>query len=308
LTWQDKTSILWLKSTILKIAAVLLQYLHTHKRLDLPGIGTFTLDANTGPDPDYKTKDIQPDAIAFESNVATGHNEDLIKYISSETGKMKALAAADLDSYLQSAQQFLNIGKPFLIEGIGNLVRVRSGEFSFSPGDNASEKIKEYSIRNTLDANSPEKSFNYNDVFNPPKEKISWRKPVMALLLLAGLALTVLGGYALYKKTLKKNNAELQPENNNGTVIVPDTSNRIQNTATPVINPGVYKFVLEVADSQRAYFRYNQLKSYQWKVELEKKDPASYHLFLKLPAAVTDTARIADSLKILIGRKVFVEQ
>ena len=33
-----------------------------------------------------------------------------------QTGKIKALASADLESYLELAQQFLNIGKPYLLE------------------------------------------------------------------------------------------------------------------------------------------------------------------------------------------------
>ena len=88
------------------------------------------------------------EGVSFESNVLAKETAELIGFISSQAGKMKALAAADLDSHLELAQQFLNIGKPFLFEGIGSLVKLQSGKFEFITGDAVTEKIKEHSSRN----------------------------------------------------------------------------------------------------------------------------------------------------------------
>ena len=59
------------------------------------------------------------DGVRFESKPFLKDTPDLIAFIAEKTGKMRALAAADLDSHLVLAEEFLNIGKPFAFEGIG---------------------------------------------------------------------------------------------------------------------------------------------------------------------------------------------
>ena len=109
----------------MKLAPLLAKYLYTHKRLDLPGIGTFLFDPSAIIESESSkyNKPRNMEGISFESNVLAKETAELIGFISTQAGKMKALAAADLDSHLELAQQFLNIGKPFLFEGIGSLVK-----------------------------------------------------------------------------------------------------------------------------------------------------------------------------------------
>ena len=45
-----------------------------------------------------------------------------------------ARASADLDSYLVLGKQFLNIGKPFIIEGLGVLEKSQQGDYEFRQG------------------------------------------------------------------------------------------------------------------------------------------------------------------------------
>ncbi|MEK7225799.1 MAG: hypothetical protein AAB221_08960, partial [Bacteroidota bacterium] len=112
----------------MKLAPLLAQYLYTHKRLDLPGIGSFVLHSTDVDEPDNNKqgKPIRPEDIHFDNNPGLKEAPDLIQFIAGQTGKIKALAAADLDSHLSIIQQFLNIGKPFLLEGIGSLVKIKS--------------------------------------------------------------------------------------------------------------------------------------------------------------------------------------
>lgn len=315
----------------MKLAPLLAQYLYSTKRLDLPGIGSFLLDpaVNIDPEPGKQQKPAVAEGITFESNPATKESAELISYISAQSGKMKALAAADLDSFLELAQQFLNIGKPFMLEGIGSIIKIRSGQYEFTPGTLLSEKLKELPAKEKVlaPAAANEESFNnYNPLIAPRPASAKWRKPVLAFLIIAGAGLAVWGGYTISKRFADKNTtvaASAADSNSPQTVIVPETtivpadSVPVQTTQAPVQAPppattvdlpaGKYKYILETANRKRAFERYNKLKTYEWNVNMETKDSVVFKLYLVLPTLVQDTARVRDSLSVVNGRKVYIE-
>ena len=61
-------------------------------------------------------------------------DNDLIDFIVQNTKKIKPLASADLDSFLTLGRQFLNIGKPFTIQNLGTLEKLKSGDLNLNPG------------------------------------------------------------------------------------------------------------------------------------------------------------------------------
>ncbi len=299
----------------LKLPPLLLQYLNTHKRLDLPGIGTFFINDPVNTDPENHKHDKQAglETVSFESNAAIKQSPELVQFIADQTGKIKALAAADLESHLALAQQFLNIGNPFLFEGIGNLVKIRSGEFALTSGTGMSEKNKEYTSREKKDSPASGESLSdYKKIFYSGNVKIKWRKPVVIILVIAGLALAVWGGYTVYKMTTAKNNSGVKDKNKKKeTIPVSDTVMHQKDSAAQTvqnISAGMQKFILEVSDAKRAFERYGRLKTFQWNVQMETKDSVSYKLFLVLPASASDTSHIIDSLSLLNGRRVYIEQ
>ncbi len=307
----------------MKLAPVLAQYLYTHKRLDLPGLGTFLLDPAviTEPENSKQGKHINLEGVSFETNTSIKDSPELIQFISAQTGKIKALASADLDSHLSLAQQFLNIGKPFMLEGIGSLEKSSTGEFSFRSGQMLSVPMKDNSAKEkSAERPVDESAGDYKSVFYLPKTKAKWRKPIAVLLLVAGLAFAIWGGYTVYKRTTAKNNKAPIEEKKDETVLVQDTSTSVQqkdNTVkpapiavTPVTMAGNYKFVIETAVKERALSRFGKLKSFGLDVQMETKDSASFKLFFILPAAVADTSRMIDSLRGIYtpaGNKAYIE-
>jgi hypothetical protein len=287
--------------------------------MDLPGIGSFRLDASTYADPDSarqgKTSDLE--GVVFESKPSIKEAPDLVQFIADQTGKLKALAAADLNSHLELVQQFLNIGKPFLLEGIGSLVKIKSGEFSFTAGQIMPEKLKEYSGREIAATATSEDAFtDYKSVFHQQPKTVNWKKPVAILLVLAGIGLAIWGGYTVYKKTTaKKESGEVTPEQQD-TIVITDTAQKTGTdsmTISPTVNPpaamaGHFKFILETAPGKRAMDRFNKLKAFQWPVQMETKDSLSYTLFMLLPVNAADTARVRDSLTMLNGKRVVIEK
>lgn len=251
-----------------------------------------------------------PEGISFENNPSIRDSPELIGYISSKTGKMKSLAISDLESHVEIAQQFLNIGKPYLFEGIGSLVKVRPGEFEFTPGAIITEKTKDAVEREVHGLSKKETvEAKYQAFLSEPVMKSRWKKPVLALLILCGIALAIWGGY-----TISTNNSENEepalPETTTGqTVAVPDSSQTAKTDSSgfqKIAQSDNYKYVLEVAKANRAFRRFNQLKSNLWDVKLETRDSVEYKLFLMLPAT-SDTAWKMDSLTVLSGKKVYIE-
>ncbi len=222
---------------------------------------------------------------------------------------MKALASADLDSHLQLAQQFLNMGKPYSFEGIGILTKVKPGEFEFTPIAVPTDKIKEHQKTETAEAAPKDESAEgYESFLSLPKANFEWRKPVIALLLVCGIAGTIWGGYVISKRNSNKMMTAAEQEIPQ--TIVPDSTRRADSIAAlkeaVAAVPDTYKYVLEVAKKKRAIKRYNQLKDIRWKVELETQDSIQYKLFMLLPA-LSDTNRTIDSLTVMTGRKVYIE-
>ena len=120
------------------------QYLYEQKKLELAGIGTFLLDPSARINTDLQHIS---QGISFKNGSSAQDNEGLIGYISSQTGKMKALASSDLNSYVDLAREFLNIGKPFQIEGIGTLVKNKGGDFEFTADHILADRVKETGIK-----------------------------------------------------------------------------------------------------------------------------------------------------------------
>jgi hypothetical protein len=299
----------------LKLAPLLAQFLYTHKKLQLAGLGTFLFDGTMSSDPDNSkhNKIFTPAGITFETNPNTKDDDSLISFIALQTGKMKPLASSDLHSYLEQVTEFLNIGNPFQIEGIGTLVKIRNDQFEFTPGNLLLERMKAPGMRELAVTSSNEQSFTgYDDINGQKKSSIlSAQQIIMILLLLGGTALAIWGGYTVYKNSSSGN----QRQENNAEITVPvaDTS-QITTSATDSIqssnkitSPGYYKFVLETARKKRALERFAKLKYYNWNVQLETKDSTQFKIIMMLPANRSDTAKIIDSLTRLNGRRVHIE-
>ncbi|MEI9944999.1 MAG: hypothetical protein WDN26_12380 [Chitinophagaceae bacterium] len=307
----------------MKLATLLAQYLYSNHRLDLPGIGTFLLDPSSINSPDIsKQRSINLEGITFENNSSVKESPDLIAFISAQSGKMKALAQADLGSHLQLAQQFLNMSKPFTFEGIGTLTILRSGQYKFAPLSVDGDKLKEYKTKDSAPVSIEESSAQYEPFFDKTQTKAGWRKPMIVLLIIAGIGLAIWGGYYISQKMSGDKptveNTEVVPspsvkEEEKPQPIQTDTITSPPKDTTQVMPVQInttpqdsYKYILEVANSRRAFERYYRLKHYQWQVQMETKDSIQYKLFLLLPAMNADTTRILDSLTVMNGRQVIL--
>ena len=185
-----------------KLSTLLSQYLYAHHHLDIPGIGTFFLDPSSVTAPDnHKQKTFVLTGVTFESNPAATASPDLIAFISTHTGKMKALASSDLESFIELAQQFLNIGKPYTFDGIGTLIKGKDGHYDFVPDTVSTDKLKNQLTTVTKANEETENAEKYESFLSAPKQNSGIRKPVLILLIVCGLGLAVWGGYIISQRS-----------------------------------------------------------------------------------------------------------
>lgn len=297
----------------MKLAYLLAQYLYTHKRLDLPGIGSFILDPATFIDTENsKHRNALPEGISFQSNSSIQNVPELVSFISSKSGKMKSLAESDIESHLQMVQQFLNISKPFTFEGIGTLVKLKSGEYEFTQGNSVPDKLKETIEKDVHLTRKETVDAKYQAYLATPSSKSRWRKPVIVLLILCGIGLAIWGGYTISAKKAEQTEATLSENINEPTPAVDSSQLKKPDPIAPEkIVPQVtsYKYVLEVAKAYRAFKRFKKLRDSTMLakiVQLETTDSIQYKLFVLLPTTM-DTTRVIDSLTSFLGRKVYIE-
>ncbi len=302
----------------MKLPQLLSQYLYQYKILRLPGIGIFTLDPQAVI-PEFTEKDLPNLATGIEFDYKPVHEADneLVEFIKSHTGKMKALAAADLESYLALGTQLLNIGKPFYLEGIGALTKTMDGRFEFTRGEYSTARIDDTKTEKKKPA-FEESNYEYSSGSG------SSRKLLLLLLVIIGLVIAGGGGYLLYKKNTyaepEKETVRIIP--NDTPVTKPDTSKTvmIKHDSLPpapvdsisqshLASDSNYKFViLETNNKFRALKRYNQLLSFNLKIKLYQKDSEYFKLYFSFPALARDTTRIKDSLDNFYATKTIIER
>jgi type II secretory pathway pseudopilin PulG len=175
----------------LKLPILLAQFLYQQKQLNIPGVGVFSYD---GQIPDEKLQ--LSGTILFKNDPRTVTQPELIEFIRVHTGKMRPLAEADLDAFSSEVLEFLNIGKPCIIDGIGTLSKGRDGQVSFSQGQAVTAVLEQ------VDTQLREKavSVTEDEYYKETKASSTARSLVLFIALLIGIGLVGWGGYYFYQQ------------------------------------------------------------------------------------------------------------
>lgn len=301
----------------------LAQYLYENKFLKLQAIGTFTLDGKVSL-PHAQEKEIYYpiEGLSFTYNPKEILDEPLITFLVKRLGKIQPLVRSDLDSYLSNIKQFINLGKPYTIEGIGTLNKNNKGLYEFTPGNFLPAKEELNPRRENAEHNYPVSS------------KTSAGK-VFIIILIVLASLAALGGIgwgisALLSKNLDTNNEQQEQQGAVDTLTKPEptiqqpiTSPAPEQTLTPadtIANINVstsdtvhYKMIFEYTKSRvRAITRTATLMNVHHKFSqfdsLANGNVITYRLFVPLTISTKDTANYKDTLKRFFGKTIIVEK
>jgi hypothetical protein len=177
----------------MKISDLLCQYLYQNKELVLEGFGVFHLDPSVNPN-DTKEPQQVYQGITFEDNPKIKTPSDLIDFLVQNSGKMKPLAISDLEAFLTTGRELLNIGKPLILNGIGTLTGYRTLEFTPGPFTPMRLDGKDTHFRERV-ATSEDELFAHDDSGHSRTTSPQGRALIITL---AGLVVLLLVGYGVY--------------------------------------------------------------------------------------------------------------
>jgi hypothetical protein len=235
-----------------------------------------------------------------------------VNFIAERTGKNKTLIQSDLESYFELTRQFINIGKPYELEGIGFISLGKSGEYVFTPFETAEGKEEHKASKKKQHAHI---------VTEQKRSSKSFLMFVAFLIIVGVLGVIGWGTYKLFTAKGITNINDTTTVNNTASPVdttassTPVTLNKdtttVKNDSTQVIkndslnykNDSLnYKFIFDRTSSlEKASDRIDELKiifSKDVSFDSVKADSNTiYRLFLKQKLPSADTAKMKDSLQ-----------
>jgi hypothetical protein len=236
------------------------------------------------------------DTVEFSYDKKAVTTPAFITYVAEHLHKNAVLVGTNIESHLEQARQFINIGKPYSIPGIGIISITRSGEYGFEP---------HFSTTSMLDSQEEEY------VASEPAERERKKKGIMWLAVILILVVVGAGGYGLYNWLGSGKTEESFAENTNNTdsaeevpidSLISKKPDTVQ-TLTPLAatDTATFHFIIEQTfNPYRAKRRIAQLQTLKININLDSTkigDSTLYKLYFVKTAAPKDTARMNDSLR-----------
>ncbi len=293
------------------------QYLYQNKSIAIPGMGRLHFgDGTSLPTTISDRSEAFPlQDLHFDYDLQQQAEPEFIKFVSAHTGKIAPLASSDVDSHFMLCKQFINIGKAYIIEGVGTLEKKDDGTYGFVPGTYVPVSDAITVTHKPLKVRESQPVLPKNTA--PKGKQVNYRN----IFLIAGIVLLIgLAGWAAYyffvqnrlsttaavapKDSATQANTELTT---NGDTTKPVTSQTA--VAIPTGGPNDYKAIYEVTkDKLRAIKRTEMLTDGGSNAKYETVDSGTYKLYIVLNSAPVDTARKRDSLSKFLARKVRLEK
>lgn len=279
----------------MKIESLLVQYLYSRKSLTLQGIGTFTLHGEIPQPTDTESQAALPEgSVTFQEDKHAGQDEGLIQFIVEHTRKILPLATSDLESFSILTKEYLNIGKPFTLEGVGTLLKNQQGVYEFTQGgfvhpklDNGQMELREKEAGAISFSTPPRKT---------GKSKNIWIGSLILLILLIVPAII----YYYYRQQpapvvstenmIQKPVRDTLPEDTIPAIVLPVETDTVR-----------YLVIKTYSDSTRALREVKRLTSYNHKVRHLPIDSATHYVIMPILKSVPDTSKVKDSINLLFG-------
>lgn len=305
----------------MKIAHLLGQYLLQNKKMQLQGIGEFVLD-NVYENPFENEKGrirLPENSIRFLPDKKTAEDQGLIAFISQHTGKIKPLAASDLEDFLNIGKQLLNVSKQFYIEGLGTLTLNDNGNYSFAQGNEAITVMaaeEPHSKKYAPKREERNDDISFEDGYPKPVNTTAnmLRKSLITFAMVLGLVIIGWVVYYFFQEWQHNRNKRdnvlenIQPViPDPGTGQTDSLETKADSTAASAPTGNAYKVIIETAQRQRALSRYAALQKMGYDVKLSTEDSLTFKLYTIINGPLSDTTRSRDSITRFFGRKAKIE-
>lgn len=310
----------------MKIAHLLGQYLLQNKKMQLQGLGEFTME-NFYDNPFEHEKGkirIPENTIRFTHDKKCKEDLGLIEFISKSTGKIKPLAFSDLEDFLNIGKQLLNVSKQFYIEGLGTLVLDAHGNLSFSQGGELvpAALAEDFNAKKIKEVKEDTSGISFTDDYASASSGNSSRKVLITIAILVGLAIIGWVAYYFYNQWQDSKNASTVPQDIQP-VLTPTNTQAADTTlankgadtlkttsATPVSDSAAssYNVIIETSGKNRALKRHQDLLDMGYSVKLATSDSVTFQIYTSINGPLADTARVRDSIARFFGRRVIIDR
>lgn len=296
----------------MKVEQLLVQYLYKNKNVAIQDIGSFSIAPDVVlPAEGDKDTSLPENAFQFTFDTKMPADEGLIDYIKEQSGKIRPLAASDLESYTILTRQFLNIGKPLYIEGLGTLQKNQQGTLDFIQGANITSRAE---VPQTVVKEKIQEDISFASPQKKAPSKAGWMIAVLVVFALS----TIAAVYYFINREKEVPVAE-QPSVANDTTSLSDSvppavrdSLLKKDSLTAQVKPSndgyTFKIVIkEYATKAAADKAFEKLSKYGHKLLLLPKDSTSFKISMPFTSPVSDSLRAKDSLRKFFGGKPYVE-
>ncbi len=295
-------------------------FLYENKSLRLEGMGTFILDGKVSVSTQSDKEVFYPiEGLSFDYNPKSDTDDNLIFFLVKRLGKIQPLVRSDLESYLSNIKQFINIGKPYTIEGIGTLSKTNNGAYEFTPGNFLPMKEELHPKRE-------------NEEHNYPKRNQSSVGKIIAILLIVVAALAALGGIGwgisnllakqkndnvIQVDTQEQGMADTLPQPINSDISVQEQQLQVNADSSLFLNNStldsasfkmIFETTIKKSRADRRTYQLHALHAYTKFDTIHIADSTLYRLYLPMKIRIADTTRIKDSLKIFFGGNIIAER
>jgi hypothetical protein len=290
-------------------------FVYQHGEISLQGIGHIRL-LDAVPDAEYiqKNKSVPITGIEFKHVKTAATSPDFIRFYATQRGKIASLAENDIEAYLSMAVQFLNIGNPFEIKGLGALAKNKDGVLSLTPGyflaikaEEAMGKLKERHVEDPAH-HGPGAAYD--------EEKRNRMSPqTKGILAIVLLVLLVVVGWWMYKAfvaTPETASTESLSPVNTDTLVAQQVDSAATAQPAPALpdslQPRNWKVIFRETSNVKKAIVLNQFDTLKQQLKtpvyLETTDSVRFTFYTISSSAVKDTAQLRDSLRRYFKRPV----
>lgn len=296
-----------------KFDPLIYSYLVAHKELSVEKIGHFTVDKplpladKENPHPHLFT------SITFVADKKAATSVAFIDFCASELQKKNSLITSDIESYFEQARQFINIGKPFTMPGVGMVSINKAGNYQFIESDSAIKLDTPTGASTAYETEAETRKGVQN------QQRVLMRVAAIAIgaLIIGVISFLVyrfIADRAIEQVANPADTASPVTQRADTTVLPAiDTVNNAVSLApaTPTNDTATYKFIFEQTGRRvRAETRTMKLRAFGNFAQFDsirQADTMVYRLFLEVRAVPTDTLKKKDSLQRYLKRNIIIE-
>ena len=252
----------------------------------------------------------QEPAVVFQYDKRAMNSEGLVNYVAEKLGKNPSITRFDIESHLEQARQFIHIGKPYVIPGIGNIYLAKGGEYALDVQNAQTRIVEEENVYQYNTGETAERA---------RKQKgLMWLAAVLVLAIIGGGVYGIVNYFSSSKKE-KQNLVENSVPAADTVAVVkkPDSiaphSDTVALASLSAADSALFKVVMErtykitrarsrsrfLSDSLHYTAGFDSLKTPQ--------NVSLYRIFLLRKIKLSDTAQSKSNWKHFFGREITLE-